>query len=273
MVVASGWDEDTWRIHLDGYMNLLQQSCQEVKGAASSEPQEQALRFVQDDMIGTFSFDTATRNDKEKVSLLMNILKLRLRILVHEFGTLTRGVAQPRKLDMLRLQLLTKRLSNDLGLVLPMSSSSTNCVSCADRLECEALRVVAGGILIACGNILDTTGSFDTTREYAKLNSFIGAAATEIFTIAATLHPRVAYLDMASIAPDNTNVPRVAISLTPLSVIWPLFAAGIWASSDTKNQTWARETLFDIGRNYQIPLALHLVRTCWCSFLVVSLKR
>jgi hypothetical protein len=260
MVVASGWDEDTWRIHLDACLTLLQQSCHEASGTAFLEPLEQALRFVRNDTIGNFSFDTATTNDKEKIALLMNILKLRLRTLVHEFSKLTRGIAQPRKLDMLRLRLLMKRLSKDLGLVLPMSSSPTNCVSCADRLECEALRVVAGGILIACGNTLDTTGSFDTTREYAKLNSFIGAAATEIFTMTATLHPRVAPLDTANIAPDNTDAPRASTALTPLSVIWPLFAAGIWASSDTEKQTWARETLFDIGRHYQIPLALHLVR-------------
>jgi hypothetical protein len=272
MVVASGWDEDTWRMHLDGCLTLLQQSCQETIGTAFLEPLEQALRFVRNDTTGDFSFDMATTNDKEKIALLMNILKLRLRTLVHEFSKLTRGIAQPRKLDMLRLRLLTKRLSNDLGLVLPTSSSSTDRVSCADRLECEALRVVAGVIIIACGNILDTTGSFDTTREYAKLNSFIGAAATEIFTMTATLYPRVAHPDTASVAHDNTNVPRVTIASTPLSVIWPLFAAGIWASSDTKKQTWARETLFDIGRHYRIPLALHLVRICWCSFLDIPLE-
>jgi hypothetical protein len=263
MVVASGWDDNTWRIHFDGCLTLLQQSGQKPDGTTSSKPLEQALRFVQDDTISTFSFDTATRNDKEKAALLMNILKLRLRTLVRDFCTLTRGVVQPRKLDMIRLRLLTKRLFNDLGLVLPTSSPSTNCASYADRLECETLRVIAGVVLIECGSILDTTGSFDTTREYAKLNSRIGAAATEIFTITATLHPRVAYPDPASVARGNADKPRVAISSSALSVIWPLFAAGIWASNDTTQQTWARETLFDIGKNYHIPLALHLVRIRW----------
>jgi len=273
MVVASEWDEYTWRIHLDGYLALLQPSCQEANGTALLKPLEQALRFVRNGTIENFSFDTATTNDKEKVALLTNILKLRLRTLVQEFCTLTRGVVQPRRLDMLRLQLLTKRLLNDLDLVLPTNSPSTNCVSRADRLECEALRVIAGSILITCGNILDTTGSFDTTRKYAKLNSFVEAAATDIFTMTATLHPRVAHLDSASVTHDNGDVPQVAIASTPLSVIWPLFAAGISASSDITKQTWARETLFDIGRHYQIPLALHLVRIYWYSLLIVPLKR
>lgn len=272
MIVASEWDEDTWRIHLDGYLTLLQQSCRELKGTALSNPLEQALRFIQDDTCGTFSFDTTTRNDKEKAALLLNILKLRLRTLIHEFCTLTRGVVQPRKLDMLRLRLLMKRLSNDLGLMLPTSRSSTSCLSYASLLECEALRVIAGGILMKCGNFLDTTGSFDTTQEYAKLNSCIELAATEIFTMTAKSHQRVAHSDMVSVAHGNSDVSQVAISSTPLSVIWPLFAAGIWASSDTTRQTWARETLFEIGTYYHIPLAMHLVRIC-CFFLVVLLKR
>jgi hypothetical protein len=263
MVVASDWDEDTWRIHLDGCLVLLQQSCRDIQETVLSKPLEQALRFVQDDTIGTFSFDTTTRNDKEKAALLLNILKLRLRILVHEFCTLMRGVEQLRKLDVLRLRLLMKRLMNDLGLVFPTSSPATKCASHTDRLECEALRVIAGAILMECGKILDTTGSFDTTREYGKLKSSIGAAAAEIFTITATLHPRVAYSDTASVAHGNADRARVAVSSTPLCIIWPLFAAGIWASSDITQQTWARETLFEIGKNYGIPLALHLVRIRW----------
>lgn len=178
MAGASGWDDDTWRIHLDGYLALLQQSCRAIKGTGVLGPLEQALRFVQDDTTGTFSFDTATTNDKEKVALLLNILKFRLKTLVNEFCTLTQCVVQPRKLDMLRLRLLVKRLLEDLSLVLPTSSSFIGCVSYANRLEYEALRVIAGGILMNCGNILDTTGIFDTTREYAKLKSCIGAAAT-----------------------------------------------------------------------------------------------
>lgn len=273
MVVASSWEEDTWRIHLDGCLALLQQSCRGTDGIAALEPLEQALRFIQGDTTGNFSFDTTTKNDKEKTALLLIILKLRLRSLVDEFCILTRGVVQPRKLDMLRLRLLMKQLLNDLGLVLPTSSRATNCISYADRLECEALWVIAGTILMNCGRILDTTGSFDTTREYAKLNSRIGAAATEIFTITATLHPRVAYSDTASVAHGNADRPQVAISSSALSVIWPLFAAGIWTSSDTTQQTWARKTLFDIGKIYQIPLALHLVRIRWWIFLIVPLKR
>jgi hypothetical protein len=272
MVVASGWEEDTWRIHLDGCLALLQQSCQEANGTSSSNALEQALRFVQYDTIENFSFDTTTQNEKEKATLLLSILKLRLRSLVHEFCALTRGVVQPRKLDILRLRLLIKRLLNDLGLVLPTNSPATNCVSHTDRLECEALRVIAGTILMDCGRILDPTGSFVTTREYAKLNSRIGAAATEIFTITAMLHPRVAYSDTASVAHGNANRPRIATWSTPLSVIWPLFAAGIWASSGITQQTWARGTLFDIGERYKIPLALHLVRICCCFFPGHSVK-
>lgn len=272
MVVASRWEENTWRIHLDGCLALLQQSCQEASRTSSSNALEQALRFVQDDKIGNFSFDTTTQNDKEKTTLLLIILKLRLRSLVHEFCTLMRSVVQPRKLDILRLRLLLKRLLNDHGLVLPTNSPATNCVSHTERLECEALLVIAGTILMDCGRILDTTGSFDTTREYAKLNSRIGAAATEIFTITATLHPRVAYSDTVSIAHSNAERPQVAISSSALSVIWPLFAAGIWTSSDITRQNWARETLFDIGERYKIPLALHLVRSRWCCFPGHSVK-
>ena len=266
MVVASSWEEDTWRIHLDGCLALLQQSCRGTDGIAALEPLEQALRFIQGDTTGNFSFDTTTKNDKEKTALLLIILKLRLRSLVDEFCILTRGVVQPRKLDMLRLRLLMKQLLNDLGLVLPTSRSSTSCLSYASRLECEALLVIAGGMLMKFGNFLDTTGSFDTTREYAKLNSCIELAATEIFTMTAKLHQRVAHSDLVSVAHGNADVSQVAISSTPLSVIWPLFAAGIWASSDTKQQTWARETLSEIGTHYHIPLAMHLVRICWFFF-------
>lgn len=144
MVVASGWDEDTWRIHLDGCLTLLQQSCQEVIRTDSLQPLEQALRFVRDDTNTAFSLDSTIRNEKETAVLLLNILKVRLRSLVEEFCTLTQNAIQPRKLDMLRLRLLMKRLLNDLGLLLPTSSRSTDNMSCTQRLDCEALRVIAG---------------------------------------------------------------------------------------------------------------------------------
>jgi hypothetical protein len=127
-------------------------------------------------------------------------------------------------------------------------------------------------MLIVYVNIHGTTGSFDATREYTKLNSRIGAAATEIFSITATLHPRVTYSVTASDAYDNADNPRIAITSTPLSVIWLLFAAGIWNSSGITQQSWARGALFDIGKRYNIPLALHLVRIRTCFFLVILLK-
>lgn len=262
MVVASGWDEATWRIHLDGCLALLQQSCLEVIETASLELLEQALRFVRDDTNTDFSFNATTRNEKETTILLLNILKLRLRSLVQELCALMQSAIRPRKLDMLRLRLLLKRLLNDLGLLLPMSSPSTKNISCAQRLECEALRVIAGGLIIKCSNMLDTTGSFDTTRECAKLNSLTRAAASEIVTTTAVLYPSIQNPSMASVAHSSADVPQGPIASTPLSVIWPLFAAGIWASNETAQQDWARETLFSIGKHYHIPLALHLVRTC-----------
>lgn len=139
MVVASGWDEDTWRIHLDGCLTSLQQSCQEVIRTDSLQSLEQALRFIRDDTNIAFSLDSTIRNEKETAVLLLNILKVRLRSLVWEFCRLTQNVIQPRKLDMLRLRLLMKRLLNDLGLLLPTSSRSNNDMSCTQRLDCEAL--------------------------------------------------------------------------------------------------------------------------------------
>lgn len=61
MVVASSWEEDTWRIHLDGCLALLQQSCSGTDGIAALKPLEQALRFVQGDTTGNFSFDSTLR--------------------------------------------------------------------------------------------------------------------------------------------------------------------------------------------------------------------
>lgn len=262
MVVASGWDEDTWRIHLDGCLALLQQSCQGNDVMASLESLEQALRFVRDDANTNFSLDTITRNEKETAVLLLDILKIRLRWLVQEFCKLTQSAIQPRKLDMLRLRLIMKRLLNDLGLLLPTSSRSTNDMSYTQRLDCEALRVIVGGILIKCGTMLDTTGPFDATREYAKLNSLIRAAANEIFTMTAALYPWIQHSDMGGVAHGNTEMPQTSIVSTPLSMVWHLFAAGIWASNEIVQQNWARETLFSVGQHYHIPLALHLVRTC-----------
>ena len=248
--------------HLDSCLTLLPQSCQEVIRIASLQPLEQALRFVRDDTNTAFSLDTTIRSEKEKAVLLLNILKVRLRSLVLEFCTLTQSTTQPRKLDMLRLRLFMKRLLNDIGLLLHTSSPSSNNMSCNQRLDCEALRMIAGGILITCGNMLDTTGSFDTTREYAKLNSLIRAAANEIFTMAAALHPRIQHSDIGNVAHSNTDLPQVSTASTPLSIILPLFAASIWASSEAAQRNWAREILFSITKYYHIPLALHLVRAC-----------
>jgi len=261
MVVASDWDDDTWRIHLDGCLTLLQHSYQKVIETALLEPLEQALWFVRDDTNTDFSLNTTTRNEEETTMLLFNVLKVRLRLLVQEFCTLTQGTMQPRKLDTLKLRLLMKRLLNDLNLLLSTSSPSTKNMSCTDRLNCEALRIVVGGILIKCGNMLDTTGSFDTTREYAKLNSLVRAAVSGIFTTIAALYHSIQHPGTASIAHGNVDESQASIASTPLSLIWPLFAAGIWASNEAAQQNWARETLFSIGKHYHIPLALHLVRT------------
>lgn len=262
MVVVSGWDEDTWRIHLDGCLALLQQSCKKINVMATLQPLEQALRSVRDDASTMFSLGTTTSNEKETTILLLNVLKVRLRSLVQEFCALVQSTMRPRKLDMLRLRLLVKRLLNDLGLLLSRSSPYTKNMSCTDRLDCEALRIVAGEILIYFGNILDTTDSFDTTREYAKLNSLIRAAANEIFTMTTALYPSTKHPNMTSITHSSVDVPQDSIASTPLSLLWPLFAAGIWVRNDIAQQDCARETLFSFGQHYHIPLALHLVRTC-----------
>jgi hypothetical protein len=265
MTVASDWDDDTWKVHLEGYLSLLQHSCQEDTEASSLQLLEQALQFNRDDRSAKFSFDTATRNDEEKAILLLHVLKLRLKDLVQDYCRLTQNVTRPRKLDMQRLRFLLQRLLDDLGLMTSTSSPLTHIASCTVQLEHAALRVVAGGLLIECGNILDVTGEFDITRDCANLILSTRVAATDIFAATAILFPDLDTCGMVSVT-HGRNVCRVAISSAPLSAMWPLFAAGVWSSScsDIAQQCWAREALYYVGKNYHLPRALHLVCISRC---------
>lgn len=259
MIVASDWDDDTWHIHLDGYLRLLQQSSGEVIYTASTRTLEQALKFVRVETNETSSFDDIARSDMHKALLLLNISKLRLRTLAREFRRLTEGATRPRKLDVQRIRSLAKQLFDDLGLMRPASSPSRLDVFGTLPMEHAALRVVAGGILIECGNILDTTGAFDITRQCVKLTSSTRLAATEILAIAAATFPGLRGGELTDVDHGKANASQHLMISTPLSVMWPLFAACISAGSDHAQRTWARQTLSYIGEHYSIPRALHLV--------------
>jgi len=260
MTVASDWDDDTWQVHLDGYLSLLQHASHDGFERSPTHLMEQALQFVRADAMETFSFDAATRNEVEKAILLLHILKLRLRVIVEDFCRLTQSVMRPRKLDMQRLRFLLQRLLDDLAL-LPTTSPSIHIVSRTAQVEHATLRVVAGGMLIECGHILDSTGAFGTSCEYAKLSSSTRAATSEISGITAALDPGIGPKCMATVVRGH-DVSQVAIASTPMSAMWPLFAAGVWSSScfDSGQRVQAREALFQIGKHCHIPRALHLVR-------------
>jgi hypothetical protein len=260
MTVASDWDHDTWQVHLDGYLSLLQHASHDGFERSPIHLMEQALQFVRADTVETFSFDAATRNDQEKAVLLLHILKLQLRVIVEDYCKLTESVMRPRKLDMQRLRFLLQRLLDDIAL-LPTTLPLSNIVCRTAQLEHSTLRVVARGILIECGRLVDGTGAFDTSRECTKLKSLTRAAASETLGITATLYPNLGPNCMVTVA-RGQNVTRVAIRSTPMSAIWPLFAAGVWSSScfDSGQRVHAREALFQIGKYYHIPRASYLVR-------------
>lgn len=259
MAVGSDWDDDTWKIHLDGYLSLLQQSQREIAGDNPLDPLELALQFVRDDTAMNSSLDTIVRDDKGRVILLLSILKLRLRNLVHDFCRLTGSEERPRKLDVQRLKVLLKRLLGDLKIVLPVSSLSGHAATGTIEIEHAALRVITGSMLIECGRILDVDGAFDTTRQYAKLSSLVGVATADTIAKSVMLCPGIGSRDVAIVTDDKIGMSGIATTSTPLSLMWPLFAAGVWASSNPAQRGSARDALFYLGRHHCIPRALHLV--------------
>ena len=257
MAVGSDWDDNTWKIHLDGYISLLQHSRHETVGNAPLDPLELALQFVRDDT--AMNSSTTVRDYKGQVILLLSIFTLRLRNLVQFFCRLTGSERRPRKLDVQRLKVLLKRLLGDLKIVLPVSSLSGHAATGTIEIEHAALRVITGSMLIECGRILDVDGAFDTTRQYAKLSSLVGVATADTIAKSVMLCPGIGSRDVAIVTDDKIGMSGIATTSTPLSLMWPLFAAGVWASSNPAQRGSARDALFYLGRHYCIPRALHLV--------------
>ena len=261
MVVASDWDDKTWHLHLAGYLSLIKQSCVEVSGRLCTQRLQRALQHVQNDTEQTFSFDDVARDDEQKSMLLLEISKLRLERLTGEFGTLMQGTTRPRKLDVQKLRSLFKQVFDDLGLIRPTSSSTDFGTSCVVQLEHATLSVVVGRLIIECGDFLDATGAFNTTREHAKLISVIRVATQQILDITNAIYPRVGDNEITGVHHDKATESRLLVMSSPLSVIWPLFAVSISIDGDSTQQSRARQALFHIGTYYRIPLALHLVRS------------
>jgi hypothetical protein len=259
MTVASDWDDTTWRTHLDGYLSILSQSGQNTTCKAENSILEQALSCVGEDG-GVHSFHSNGITDElDEAALLLEVSKLRLRGLARKLCMLLQGTTPPRKLDVQKLQSSVKQIYADLQLGTLALSPRNTVIAEMNNIDCAAVRIVAAGLLIRCGQFLHPTGLFNTTRHFTRLNSSICVAADEICATVAAMLSRVVCPYTIDPGRGSSRLLLAARVMDALSVIWPLFVVGTTADTDDKHRAWAQKLLLTLGNDARIPKALHLV--------------
>jgi hypothetical protein len=259
MTVASDWDDTTWQTHLDGYLGILSSSRQRTTGKARDSILTQALECAGDDATAQHYHSYGTMANIDKATLLLDVSKLRLRSLAQKLCMLLQRATPPRKLDVQKIQSSVKQIHADLLLITSVKSPGKSNLACTTVIEVAAVRVIAAGILVQCGQFLRATGLFNATRMYTKLTSSICVAADQICTTVAAMRLAVVCPDTIDSNRGSTRPPLAATVVDALSVIWPLFVVGTTAHTDDTHRTWARNILLTLGDNARIPKAFHLV--------------
>jgi hypothetical protein len=262
MTVASNWDDTTWQTHLDGYLSILSQSRQQPTGKAQDSMLAQALECAGDDATVQQFHSSGTMADIDKVTLLLDISKLRLRTLARKLCMLLQGVTPPRKLDVQKLQSSVKQVYADLQLGTFAESPRKTVIAHRTNIDIAAVRVIAASILIQCGQFLHPTGLFNTTRQNTKLNSSIRTAMYQIRATTDAMCLSAMFPDTVDADHRPTRGSVTTTVMDALSVIWPLFVVGTIANTAGTHRTWAHNLLLTLGNKARIPKALHLVSPC-----------
>lgn len=259
MTVASSWEDTVWQAHLGGYLTVLWQSGRQVAGEVGPSILARALRFF-DKQSGAWDvLDDASVNNTDEVALLVEISKLRLKTLAQELHGLSNGLRRPRKLDVQKLRFSVKQIYADLKLLSMATFPLEAGTLCMTSIEYSAVRIVAAGLLVQCGQFLHPAASFHTTRECASLNSTISIAVDEISAKVAAMFPIAGLAHKASANHSVFGRLQTTTVRNALSVVWPLFAMGTAANISGTHRAWAQNTLLRIGDNARTPIAFHLV--------------
>jgi hypothetical protein len=259
MTVASDWDDTTWQTHLDGYLSIMSQPEQQPARKAQDTILAKALSYAGEDG-SVHSFQSlGLADDMDEAAMLLEVSKLRLRILARKLCMLLRGATPPRKLDVQKLQSSVKQIYADLQLGTLAESPRKTVVARTTNIEYAAVRIVAAGLLIRCGQFLHPTGLFNTTRHFTKLSSSICVAADQICATVASMHPTAICPNTINPIRNRSRPPLAETVMDALSVIWPLFVVSTTANTDDKHRAWAQKLLLTLGNNARIPKALHLV--------------
>jgi hypothetical protein len=115
MMVNVDRNDKTWQIHLNGLLAMLHQSYEPTEGN-KAPPLLKACQIIDSPNIGE-AVSALQVCDAEKVGILLDIAKLRLRSLNAEFVKLFASTSPPRKLDVQKLRPSIKELHDNLLLI------------------------------------------------------------------------------------------------------------------------------------------------------------
>lgn len=259
MIVNLDDDDRTWITHVDGMLAILKQD-----NAQSSHEQlgilAQALRlFSTDETVDCSGVPFQYSSSDNGKILAAEATKLKFRGLALELEMLFYSGVSPRKLDIEKLSVELQRIRRDLQTILAVSGSThqpTVRVPLARaRLDCWSLQILMADLLTACDTRLH--GQKYQIRMDDRRNLLVQAdQAAECIRRQTLPCLGASFLDGCKSQALANN--GVTVNEDMLAVLWPFAIVSGSRVLNESRREWAREALWQVGRETQIPKALCL---------------
>ncbi|KAL2843918.1 hypothetical protein BJY01DRAFT_190786 [Aspergillus pseudoustus] len=296
MIVATDPSDKTWRVHLDGLVDILshQATNHYQQYPARTEDSRTLYHALVIFKCGKYPFQQlATYNvsTRTKAFIILDLAILLLQPLASqvsrlhcEIGTEQQTKTQtPRKLDVQKLRAEIKSLEKNLRFFpkvcppaeldvdrVPPHKKLSNALLLIRWNDYHALQLVVTDLLLSMGRFIhpaSNNGHYEQTREHLNLSRTAHDAARGICsTVPALLKTETMRTPTTSNPPHLHTPPPLDLAeptlpVTGLWVLWPLCCAlNVPAISQTQ-RGWIQETLWFIGTKAWIPCASALANS------------
>lgn len=239
MIVDNG-EGSAWQVHLDGFLAMLDQQVQETNSQRLSILRKALFLINDENSVYTAAAAAANGN----VTLLLDIIKLRLRQQTSAIQTLLCRMGRPRKLDMQKQSTDLKRLHRDASSLLAVLKSREDEKERFWRTELVTILIVISGLILQTGERL---GSNSASKQHKDLLFLIESLADEIHAGASLM------------LAENSMNGQGLVDVHALAWLWPIYAASLTHNLDQQKAQDLHKMLYNIAEKRKMPKAAHLV--------------
>ncbi|KAF2153573.1 hypothetical protein K461DRAFT_142477 [Myriangium duriaei CBS 260.36] len=288
MTVNTSCEDSTWQAHLNGLMAFMCKRSAQFNDVGDNI--SIVKRAIVSAGIRTSVAHHSIHADDHASSLgnalsILLVAVIRLRALSSQLDSIFNSGKRPRKLDVQKLRIAIKRLHRDLSvfeaivptnaqplrlstMILspdiqkqstfhPTAAHPTTYVECFPDVfvatmwnAYRAMLILTGGFLIESGQFLNAL-----SKESISLSQSVQEAANAI--CAYTTHFATTPYPLYNVHIKTSDAAR-SDSINAIMLLWPIYAVAKSKSILEPYQCWARDMLFELGKQAQIPKAMAL---------------